>query len=138
MRVPASSCCRHGALMKSCHGVACVPGEIRGRMVFGGGSTIYSLACQAHSRVLVCMVYFRPDTREVTSGETLREIQLDTSPISSRFRHSIVFTIGFATKTKFSQLRSLAIGSYATLLAAGFSSTCHFDECLRVSLHNPC
>ena len=131
-RVPFSSCSRDRALMKSCHGVACVAGGVS-EWFLVVDPPFYYHALQAHSRALVCMVYFRPAMREVVSCRNLTRLLTNSLAISP-----LVFTLGFATKTKSRQLRRLAIGSYTTMLAAVVSSKCRLDECLRVSPRNPC
>ena len=95
--------------------------------------SFYCHAQQEHGRALICMVYFRPATREVVSCRNLTRLLTNSLAISP-----LVFSLAFATKTKSRQLRRLAIGSYTTMLAAGVSSKCHLDECLRDSPRNPC
>ena len=104
-KVPCSSCSRDRALMKSCHGVARVAGGVS-KWFLVVDPPFYCHAHQAHSRALVCMVYFRPATREVVSCRNLTQLLTNSLAISP-----LVFTLGFATKTKSRQLRRLAIGS---------------------------
>ena len=74
MKVPDSSCCHHRMIVKSCHGVACIAGEIYERLVSGGGSAIFVFAgAKPERRALICMFYFRPATRKFASGEALSE-----------------------------------------------------------------
>ena len=121
MKVPGSSCCRHRALIKSCHRVACVPGRIRGRVVFGGESTILFSRKPSPQQGANMYVLFPPShdgSRQRQSSRLLAN-SLATSPL--------LFTLGFAGKTNFRQQRKLAIGSYTTELAAGFSFKCHLN-----------
>ena len=105
------------------------------------GSPFYSYTSEAHEQDAYMYDLFPPchqDIHERQSPEwnllNLLTNSLATSPL--------VFTLGFAAKTKALtvkslQLRRLAIGSYTRLLAVGFFSKGHLDEWLRVLPHNP-
>ena len=93
----------------------------------------YSHACKAHEQGTYMYVLFPPchdgSLERRSPGRNLTRLH--------QFPRDFA-TLGFAAKTESRQLRRLAIGSYTTVLADGFSSKCHLDKCLRVSPDNPC
>ena len=136
MKVPGSRCCRYRALMKSCHGVTCVAGGIREQVIFGGGSTILfsRMRSPRAGRLYVCFISALPRRKSRADKHWVYLFRLLTNSLTTS---PLLFTLGFATKTKSRQLRRLAMGSYTTVLAAAFFSKCHLHECLNVSPYNP-
>ena len=94
---------------------ACVAGGIREQVVFGDGYAIFFLMCAKPTagRLYVWFISALPPQDKDTDLTRLLINSLAISPL--------MLNLGFATKTKSHQLRRLAIASYTTVLAAGFS-----------------
>ena len=140
MKVLGSTCCRYGALMKSCYAQgSCAAGRICQRVVSGGGSAILFSRDQSPraARVYVCFISALPrgKSRAAKHWVYMYLFRLLTNSLTTS---PLLITFGFATKTKSRQLRRLAIGSYTIVLAAAFSLKCHLHECLNVFPYNPC
>ena len=133
MKVPCSSSCRHGALMKSCHGVACVAGGVRERVVFGGGSAVL-FSCAPSPQQGACMYDLFPPRHEGSCEQQ----KFNSTP------HQ--FLRGFATLIHSrlchqNKILPATQPSHRELYyspGSRFSFKCRLDECLEVASHNPC